>query len=150
MEGFNSVLKRRIIFLSAFALIGLLITLFIWYWGYSQIESVDHTNNFMHGAQAGLFFGFFVMMLRDIVKYARAIKDENKIRAIYIEENDERKKHIRDKIGGVGFDFIIGVMMIAIVIAGFFNETIFFTLFATLAFMALVKLCLKVYYNRKY
>ena len=50
----------------------------------------------------------------------------------------------------MGFNFIIGVMMIAIVIAGFFNQTVFLTLLATLTFMAIVKLLLKIYYNRKY
>ena len=150
MEGFSSMLKRRIIFLSAFSIIAILLIAIVGIWGYRQIGTVSHTSDFMHGAQAGLFTGFFVMMLRDIIKYIRAIKDENKIKAIFIEENDERKKLINDKIGGVGFNLILGVMMIAIIIAGFFSEIVFFTLFGVLAFMALVKISLKIYYHNKY
>ncbi len=150
MENFGVTLKKRIMVLTVFSIVAILLVAIVGYWGYSQIGSSTHINDFMHGAQLGLFAGFLLMMLRDIAKYIWAIKDENKIKAIYIEENDERKKLIKDKIGGVGFDFIIGVMMIAIVIAGFFNETVFLTLLGALGFMAIVKLSLKLYYNRKY
>lgn len=150
MENFGGILKKRIIALTTFSIIATLLVASVGYWGYSQIGNSTHIDDFMHGAQSGLFAGFLIMMLRDIVKYIRAIKDENKIKAIYIEENDERKKLIKDKIGGVGFDFIIGVMMVAVVIAGFFNKIVFLTLLGALSFMAFVKLSLKLYYNRKY
>lgn len=150
MEDFKLVLKRRIRVLTVFGIIAILLVATVGCWGYSRIGKTTHIDDFMHGAQAGLFTGFFVMMFRDIIKYNRAIKDANKIKAIYIEENDERKKLIRDKIGGLGFDLIMGVMMIAIVIAGFFDDTVFITLLGTLAFMAVVKLSLKIYFNRRY
>lgn len=150
MENFAGILKRRIIFLSTFSLIALLVTVVIWIWGYDQIGSASHISDFMHGAQVGLFAGFFAIMFKAIIKYARAIKDENRIKVIYIEENDEREKLIKGKIGGAGFDFITGVIMLAIVIAGFFNGIVFLTLLSTLAFMIIVKLLLKSFYNRKY
>ncbi len=150
MEKFIEVLKRRIIFLSISSVIALLLTVITWYWGYGLIGSASHISDFMHGAQAGLLAGFFAIMFWIIIKYRGAIKDESKIKAIYIKENDEREKLIKGKIGGAGFDFIIGVMMIAIVISGFFNETVFLTLAGTLIFMVIVKISLKAVYNRKY
>ncbi len=150
MVKFKDVLMKRIVILSSLGVIAIVFTVVIGFWGYSKIGIDTHISDFVHGGQTGLFTGFVVIMLRDIVKYIRAIKDEDRVKAIYIEENDERNKLINDKIGSVGYNFVILGLMVATIIAGFFNEVVFLTLLGALAFMALMKVSLKVYYNKKY
>jgi hypothetical protein len=82
-------------------------------------------------------------------KYTQALRDEEKLKELYIFETDERNVMIRVKTGGTAINMIMGALVCAALIAGIFNETVFFTLVATLFFIALVKGILKVYYNRK-
>lgn len=150
MIEFKTTIKKRISLLSIFSVLSIVFIAVVGIWGYNQIDTNGHINDAMHGFQAGLFTGFLVMMLAQITKYRKALKDDEKLKLLYIEENDERKKLIRDKIGGVGYDFALGALVIALVAAGFFSEIIFITLGSVLLFMSLLKGFLKVYYNKKY
>jgi hypothetical protein len=53
----------------------------------------------------------------------------------------------RRLIGAV--NIILGTLICATLIGEIFNETVFYTLFATLQFVAIVMLMLKFYYKRK-
>lgn len=150
MVKFKDVLIKRLVILCGLGIVASVLTLLVGFWGYNKIGTDSHVSDFVHGGQAGLFTGFVVMMLSDIIKYIGAIKDEDRVRAIYIEENDERNRLINDKIGGVGYNFVILGLMLATVTAGFFDEVVFLTLLGALAFMAFTKVTLKVYYSKKY
>ena len=68
----------------------------------------------------------------------------------YIKENDERKHMIQQKTGSLGFQ-ITGVGLgFAAVIAGFFDQTVFFTLMGALLFLVIVKVSLRLIFERKY
>lgn len=150
LEEFKIALKKRISLLSTFCILAITFIAAAGIWGYNQIDTKGHVYDAMHGFQVGLFTGFLFIMLRQITKYKKALEDDEKIKLIYIEQNDERKKLISDKIGGVGYNFVLGALVIALVAAGFFSEIIFLTLASVLLFMALVKGYLKYYYNKKY
>ncbi|MGB7605715.1 MAG: hypothetical protein WBL93_09585, partial [Lutisporaceae bacterium] len=100
--------------------------------------------------QVGIFIGIQIMMLITIAKYERALKDENKLEKLYIEEHDERRKLIQDKIGGIGFNFAIGAIATATVMSGFFHQLVFLTLLWVLILMVFVKGFLKIYYKNKF
>ena len=150
MEEFKIVLRKRIQLLVAFSILAIIFVAVAGVWGYKQIDTNGHIYDFMHGFQVGLFAAFVAIILKQIIRYLKGLKDDEKLKLIYIEENDERKKLISDKIGGVGYNFVLGALVIALVAAGFFSEIIFLTLFSVLLFMSLVKGFLKVYYNKKY
>lgn len=150
MEEFKIVLKRRIVLLTIFNVLAVIFVGVAGVWGYNQIDSNGHIYDFMHGLQVGLFAAFVFIVLKQILMYNKAFKDDEKLRLVYIEENDERKKLISDKIGGVGYNFVLGSLIIAVVVAGFFSDVVFITLFCALLFMSLVKGFLKIYYNKKY
>jgi hypothetical protein len=63
---------------------------------------------------------------------------------------DERRKLIKDKIGGTGLNISLGGIATATIISGFFNEIVFLSLMGALIFMASVKGILKVYYRNKF
>lgn len=110
----------------------------------------ENLSDMIRGYQVGIFTGIQLMLLKDIVNYTGAMKDEAKLKKLYIAENDERARLIQDKIGGVGFNFSLAVLGIATVAAGFFNQLVFVTLLAVLIFMAFMKGFLKLYYRRKF
>jgi len=150
MENFNKILKKRMAIIIGF---NLLSGVFIILTGaFENMKAIGSENfaDMIHGFQVGIFFALQIMMLVYITKYAKSLKNEDLLKKLYIEENDERKKLIQDKIGGVGFNFTLGVIATATVIAGFFHQIVFATLFGVLIFTVLVKGLLKIYYRKKF
>ncbi|MGF7047668.1 hypothetical protein J2T13_002173 [Paenibacillus sp. DS2015] len=150
MEQFRETLKKRTAEMGGINVIALLFIFVMGRYGLVVVGSSENISDYIHGFQIGIFLGVQIIMLLTIGKYRQAMKDSGKLKELYIKENDERAKLIRDKIGGAGFFLSMGIIAVAVITAGFFNETVFFTLSATLIFLGLVKLILKLYYTKKY
>ena len=146
MNNYRTVLKQRIVWLVA---LDVLAILFIIVSGY-YAQKITFTDGFIRGSQIGLFTALQIFVLYNIVKYYGAIKDDGKLKAMHIAENDERAKFIRNSIGGGGFNFSIAAVAVATVVVGCYDEKIYFTLLAVTFFMVLVKTALKIYFNTKY
>jgi hypothetical protein len=71
------------------------------------------------------------------------------LQALFIEETDERNVMIRAKTGGAAINIIMATLICATLIGRIFNEIVFYTLFATLMFVAIVMVLLKLYYKKK-
>lgn len=89
-------------------------------------------------------------MVYNMGKISAALKDEEKLKKLYITENDERHQYISAKIGGIGINIVIGCLTLGAVISGYFHEVVFFTLIATMLFAVIVKLVLTLVYSKKY
>lgn len=109
------------------------------------LKSSNDIVNF-HG---GVLSGFGILLVLDIFRNIRAIKDDSKLRKLYIKEHDERRIMIMQKTGATGINICILGLGIATVVAGYFNELIFITLLWATLFVSLVKGLFKVYYFKK-
>lgn len=147
MNGFRIMLKKRLIWLLSFNGIAVIFIILSRIYGKKTVGSAE---DFISGFQTGIFISAQLMILFLLVKYTKALNNKEKLKMLYIEENDERTKLIRDKIGGVGFFFSLAVIISSTIISGFFSKTVFFTLFAVTLFMAAIKAFLKLYYRKKY
>lgn len=104
--------------------------------------------DFIMGFNSGVYVGVQAVMIYYMAKYVCAIKNEEKRKALYIAENDERSKYIEAQIGGVGINIILGGLALGTIVSGFFHETVFYTMLGTLVLSVLVKGVLKIYYNK--
>lgn len=150
MDRFKLVLKKRLLLMFLLNVITILLIILTRTYSHLIVGSNVHIEEYINGFQVGIFLSVEIRILYRIIKYRKALNDEEELKKLYIKENDERAKLIRDKIGGDGFLFSVGMVAIGTVIAGFFNETVFFTLFAVTVFMAMILASLKLYYNNKY
>jgi hypothetical protein len=97
----------------------------------------------------GLMTGADAVAIYSLIIYTRALRDESKLQEMYIAETDERNILIRTKTGGTAVKIIMAVLVCAALVAGVFNEVVFFTLIATLLFIAVLKGVLEFYYKKK-
>lgn len=150
MENFKNVLKKRLTLMGCFN--GLIVVFIVLTSIYSNMltNGSEHIADMIHGFQVGIFIGLQIVLVMYIAKYIKALKNEDELKKLYIEEHDERTKLIKDKIGGVGFDFSLDAIATATIMAGFFHQMVFVTLLGVLIFMLLVKGFLKVYYRNKF
>lgn len=148
MENFKGVLKKRISWLAVLNLVA--VVFIVAGRMYSNEPSLGHVEGFIHGVQVGLVAAVLGVVIIRILKYRAAVQNETKLKQLYIEENDERTKLIRDKIGGVGFNFSLAAVALATAVAGYFDSTVFFTLLAVSFFLSMAKAGLKLYYSKTY
>lgn len=84
-----------------------------------------------------------------ITVYGFALKNKDNLKKLYIKETDERQWFIKCKVSTSGIPVILAGLLLAMMISGYFNKTVFFTLFVVYIFIALVMLFLKLYYKNK-
>jgi hypothetical protein len=147
MEQFKSALRRRLIVITVYAavLVGLVCL------GLLQPTAggSEETRAFIAGVYTGLCAVAAGTLIVSAVRYRAAIRDEEKLKALYVLEHDERLLAIRVRMGGAGMPIILYGMLGAAIGAGFFNQTVFFTLLGALIFSAAVKAVLLLYYTKK-
>ncbi len=94
--------------------------------------------------------GFIAVMAVNIAQYSAALKDDKKLKKLYIDETDERTRLIREKSDSLTFNLIIGILAASVFISSFFSRTVFYTIGAVLLVVALIKGGCQLYYNKKY
>lgn len=119
-------------------------------WDYFRpINGGDEFQEFFRGFQLGLVCVIALFAVYSMIKFQKMLSDEEAIRAFYIKEHDEREEAIREKTGGTVL-YTCGVLIIlAGVIAGYFNPVVFISLVCSGVFLLLVKKVLRIYYCKK-
>lgn len=144
MDKYRGILRKRLITAGVYCLIILLLAVIEIIIGKEQRIS-EHILKF----NIGFCIGILGSIIFDMAKYIVALKDESKLKKLYINENDERNKYINAKIGSSGMRIMLAVLAGCTVISGFINMTIFITLFCVLVFSILMIFILKLYYNKR-
>lgn len=147
MEKFKKRIRQRIILFSGMLLVamGLCVYGFL---AMGNSEGKGMADGIVDGFQFGIIFGIGILALLQIIKLSIVIKDDKEIKSLYNKEHDERLKTIRSRAGMPMLMFTSVLMLIAAIIAGYFNAVVFSTLviaaIAQLSIGVIVKLyCMK-------
>jgi Kef-type K+ transport system membrane component KefB len=144
MENYRKTLKKRL--LMACVYIVLLLSLIVAGFFIGRKYAVS---DFIAGFNTGVCMGVLAVMIVSIVKYIAALRNDAKLKALYIYENDERTKSLMAKAGGTGINVIIGSLALGTIVSGFIDKTVFLTILSSLLFSTFVKIFLMAYYNKK-
>ena len=144
MENYKKRIKHRIALTSIYAAVVLILlaTGIIHAFGGIASHAIGYTTGFCVGIE------FVALYLT--CRYGAALRNEDKLKALYIAENDERQKHIRTQMGSTSSIIVLAGLALGSVAAAFFNQTVFFTLLGATLFASMVKVILKFYYSHKY
>lgn len=140
MENYRQKVRNRIIYAGVYCAIVLIMT------AAAKIMNLDDSATSFN---LGFGFGIGAVMIFFMIKYRGALRSEDKLKKLYIEENDERQKHVDAQVGRTGINISIMSLVLAMLISNYFNRTIFFTLLAATLFIVAVKVVLSFYYNKK-
>lgn len=145
MEKFKKALQHRLICAGLYCAVVLLMI------GQSLFSQGNtHVNDFISGFSLGVCVGIEFVVIFYMGKYISALRNEEKLKKLYILENDERIKMIQAKASSSGMAVAIAGLMLGALVAGYFNETVFFTLVAAALFVTFSFLFIKAYYCKKY
>jgi len=148
MEQYKDKLKKRLFFLTSCLILYIVANCVMYV--YVGTKGNVNITNFIQGFQFGIGFVVMALFVYHITNYVSALRNEKKLKNIYIEETDERKLMIYQKSGSAGMTFAIGGLAGASVLAGYYDTTIFFTLLGACFFVATIRAVLKLYYQNKY
>ena len=149
MEAYKKSLNSTI----KWIILGLIVTLLstVGLYIYSQQQmNIAHISDFVHGLQTGISTGLFLALIYYIMKIKKILKDEATLKSSYIEAYDERSQFILSKVGISSFYIETFLLLLGIIIAGFFNEIIALTLLAFLIIKVVLKNILKLYYEKAF
>lgn len=145
MDEFKQKLQVRNTWLA----ISMVVFALIYFILYSLSNRLPEIPDFFKGYQSGFFTGGELFLAGLIVRNLLAMRSPEKLKMLYIKETDERTAAIRQNSGALSFSIIAIGLSAAIIASGFFNETVFFTLLATLFSIAFVMLALQFYFKWK-
>lgn len=94
MKEYRAKLKRQIIWMTAGILFSCMVIV-ICCVSAVQLGADEHEASFMRGFQSGLFFAWAAIAVYGIVVNVRALRDDKRLRALYIKEHDERLQAIQ-------------------------------------------------------
>lgn len=146
LQAYKAQLRRRQMWIGIAMLVA--VTLEVLSSGVLGIDVyAERVPDFARGFQGGVAFALLLGLLALFLAAGHVMKNDAKLEKLFIAEQDERNRYIRNRIGGVGINVMLVLLAVAAIIAGFFNETVFFTLFGTLACISLLKSGLKLYFR---
>ena len=118
---------------------------------YVKAASASETvQAFIEGFQVGILVALLGALLYFIIRNILAMRNQERMKKLYVSETDERRQFIRQQSGSVGMNIVLYGLAAGTVVAGNFNDTIFFALLGACLFVSLVRGFLKLYYRKKY
>jgi hypothetical protein len=139
MMEFKQQLKRRVYLGGIYCVVVALLVI---------LSRIFDAENMAFAFSLGFAIGIEFVAFYFIAKYKAALRDEKKLKLLYIEENDEREKHISYQIGRTGIVIILISLSAAMLITVHINQIVFFTLLAATLYTAVIIGILKIFYNK--
>ena len=140
MEGFRNKIRKRVrvyTLLSVISLTGVVLL------------TVFGKNNYGFNATSGFFGGLLGVSLVNVIQSKKALKDEKRLKELYIRKNHERYIRIERETSATMFNVVLIGLSTATIVSNFFSTTISSTLSVCLAFILVVYAAVSVYYNKK-
>ena len=110
----------------------------------------SHWQSTWFGFITGASCGMIALMLFCLIRNLRAMKDEKKIKKLYVQTHDERTIQIQTLARNTAMQILLFIGLIATVIAGYFSITVSITILACTFVCSFTSLILACYYNRKF
>lgn len=155
MEKYKAKFKKRMIFEMAgvVAFIPLSVYALIRYWNTDNIiqtsPGFDFLDGFLNGVRSGIVIAFALYFLFVFIRNLLAFKNEEKLKKMYVEENDERLSAINKMSSHTTYYITMLALLVSCIIIGLYNSTVSLTLLAVLVFLLVVRVISLVVLNSK-
>lgn len=145
-EEFRQVVKAKIRSLIVLFFLGVLS--FVASIVGSRIGMIDN-DSYLQGLFAGIGAGLVVTSIFLIIKYKKVLKDEEKLKALRLEQNDERNIYISNMAIKSAASTIIVLLYVVMIVGSFINMYISIIASVVIALSIIIYLGFNIYYNKK-
>ncbi|MBO5129611.1 MAG: hypothetical protein J6B95_04615 [Oscillospiraceae bacterium] len=116
----------------------------------TPVTGDSHWQSMWRGMISGASFGVLVLMIIGLIRGLRALKDDKKLKKLYIQSNDERQIQIWTSARATSMQVSLLLGLVTGLIVGYFNMTIGITIVAVETAHSLIAFGFKLYYSQKY
>lgn len=109
----------------------------------------EHWRSTWYGYIFGATFGVFAVMLAGLIRNLRALRDQQKLKKLYVKAHDERTIQIQTLARNAAMQILLCMGLVATIIAGYFNILVNITIFVCIWVSSSVSLLLMWYYGKK-
>lgn len=106
---------------------------------------IENKDTFFAGVAGGTLGG----VLACCIKYSRALKNEKKLKEMYIQSTDERNIEIAKETAQTSSLITTYLIALAVIVTGAFSKTVSMTLAAVMVVDILITIGVSIYYNKK-
>ncbi|MBQ6890083.1 MAG: hypothetical protein IJN53_03600 [Oscillospiraceae bacterium] len=110
----------------------------------------EHWQSKWRGFIAGASGGVLGLMVFGLIQNTRALRNEKKLKELYIAAHDERQIQILTTARSAATQTFLLIGLVAGVIAGYFNPTVSITILACVVAHSLISMGFAFYYRKKY
>jgi uncharacterized membrane protein len=111
-------------------------------------SALGYSGDLHEGYRYGLLGGMIGALGGYALKYYRAFRDPAKLRELYIRQTDERRHEIGKNANMVTMKISMIGLGVASIVASYFSNVVFETLYLVLLALIVVNLLALVYYNK--
>lgn len=112
----------------------------------SEYKPAGNFGDFISGFQIGLFIVLAVWFIASTAYIVSALKDDKKLKEMYIKDTDERNMKISELTGNRLYQSVCIPLLLASIVAGYFSAEVFFTLITVIFFISIVTIVRKIYF----
>ena len=109
----------------------------------------SHWQSMWRGIVTGMSFGIMIVMIAFLIRNILALKDEKKLKKLYVETNDEREIQIWTAARSTAMQLFLMVGVVAAIVAGYFSMTVSITIIACMFLQSITGFFCMLYYRIK-
>ena len=109
----------------------------------------SHWQSMWRGMVTGMAVGIMIVMIAFLIRNILALKDEKKLKKLYVETNDEREIQIWTAARSTAMQIFLMVGVVAAIVAGYFSMTISITIIACMFLQSITGFFCMLYYRIK-
>ena len=120
-----------------------------WFHILKPVAGDSHWQSSWNGFITGASCGILGLMVFSLIRNRQALKDEKKLKKLYVKEHDERTIQILALARNTAMQILLLGGLVATVIAGYFSITVSLTILACIFCASVTSLLLVGYYSKK-
>ena len=118
--------------------------------GFMQPATGDsHWQSMWRGLVMGMAVGILIVMIAFLIRNILALKDEKRLKKLYVETNDEREIQIWTAARSTAMQLFLMVGVVAAIVAGYFSMTVSITIIVCMFLQSITGFFCMLYYRIK-
>ncbi len=109
----------------------------------------SHWQSMWRGITMGMSVGIMIVLIVFLVRNILALKDEKRLKKLYVETNDEREIQIWTAARSTAMQIFLMLGVVAALVAGYFSMTVSITIIVCLFIQSMIGMGCSMYYRMK-
>ena len=109
----------------------------------------SHWQSMWRGIVMGMSVGILIVLIAFLIRNILALKDEKRLKKLYVETNDEREIQIWTAARSTAMQLFLMVGVVAAIVAGYFSMTVSITIIVCMFLQSITGFFCMLYYRMK-